>query len=282
MRGRNFLILPRTQCGGGGPCEAWWRGRLGTGCRLQSKQKSKCMRPEFGLSARLNSARPTPPPPRKCAVPLPRFHGGGKNHSRSRGTKSARILQALCILLVTTGLDPPAGRSRSPSCANQSPSAGEGPVVPAEMQLQKPAESPNQLRHRMDCRIKSGNDERKKRKRNAGRRSVSCPARKRRAGRATERRLAPPSACGRARLPAFHHGSRQRDFRPKGSAPGQASWDSAGSARSSTAAPTGGRRPCAVATGVTRPEKPVPVQRRTSRAGRSAGRLMPEAARERR
>jgi hypothetical protein len=29
-------------------------------------------------------------------------------------------------------------------------------------------------------------------------------ARKRRAGRATERRLAPPSACGRARLPAFH------------------------------------------------------------------------------
>ena len=37
------------------------------------------------------------------------------------------------------------------------------------------------------------------------------------------------------------------------------------SARSCTAAPTGGRRPCAVATGVTRPEKPVPVQRRTSR-----------------
>jgi hypothetical protein len=47
-----------------------------------------------------------------------------------------------------------------------------------------------QLFRRMDCRIKSGNDERKKRKkkgkRNADRRSVSCPARKRRAGRATE------------------------------------------------------------------------------------------------
>jgi hypothetical protein len=29
----------------------------------------------------------------------------------------------------------------------------------------------------------------------------------------------------RARLPAFHHGSCQRDFGPQGSAPGQASWD---------------------------------------------------------
>jgi hypothetical protein len=38
-----------------------------------------------------------------------------------------------------------------------------------------------------------------------------------------ERRLAPPSACGRARLPAFHCGSHQRDFRPEGSASGQAS-----------------------------------------------------------
>jgi hypothetical protein len=37
------------------------------------------------------------------------------------------------------------------------------------------------------------------------------------------RRLAPPSACGRARLPAFHYGSHQRDFRPEGSASGQAS-----------------------------------------------------------
>jgi hypothetical protein len=38
-----------------------------------------------------------------------------------------------------------------------------------------------------------------------------------------KRRLAPPSACGRARLPAFHYGSHQRDFRPEGSASGQAS-----------------------------------------------------------
>src|SRR5271156_5232268 len=36
-----------------------------------------------------------------------------------------------------------------------------------------------------------------------------------------------PSACGRARLSAFHHGFRQRDSRPQGSAPGQASWDRA-------------------------------------------------------
>jgi hypothetical protein len=42
------------------------------------------------------------------------------------------------------------------------------------------------------------------------------------------RRLAPPSACRRARLPAFHDGSRQRDFRPEGSASGQASRKAAG------------------------------------------------------
>ena len=55
----------------------------------------------------------------------------------------------------------------------------------------------------------------KKRKRNAGRRSVAWSARKRRAARATElRRLAPPSACGRARLPAFHHGTCGSDRTP--------------------------------------------------------------------
>ena len=54
-------------------------------------------------------------------------------------------------------------------------------------------------------------EEEKRRKRNAGRRSVLCPARKRRAVRATKSRLAPPSAVGRARLSAFHHGSRQRE-----------------------------------------------------------------------
>jgi hypothetical protein len=64
------------------------------------------------------------------------------------------------------------------------------------------------------------------RKRNAGRRSVSCPARKRRAGRATERRLAPPSACGRARLPAFHYGACGSEPTPPLSSR-RTSWDAA-------------------------------------------------------
>jgi hypothetical protein len=59
------------------------------------------------------------------------------------------------ISLVTTGLDP---------------------VVHAELQRRKPS-GLNQFRCRMDCRIKSGNDERenerKAGKRNADRRSVS-------------------------------------------------------------------------------------------------------------
>ncbi len=51
---------------------------------------------------------------------------------------------------------------------------------------------------------------RKKGKRNAGKRGAVPPARIRRAGRATEKAAcAAPSALGRARLPAFHHGSAQ-------------------------------------------------------------------------
>ena len=192
MRERDLFILPR------GSGEGTARSAV-EGARLH---RSFCNQNEASAQTTPSTAQLRGPPPP--------FSRGGKNHSHSRGAKSARVLQALCILLVTTGLDP---------------------VVHAEMQLQKPAESPNQLRRRMDCRIKSGNDERKKRKRNAGRRSISCPARKRRAGRATERRLAPPSACGRARLPAFHHGSRQRDFVAQGSASGQASRDLAADKR---------------------------------------------------
>jgi len=103
----------------------------------------------------------------------------------------------------------------------------------------------------------------KKRKRNAGRRSVSCPARKRRAVRATERRLAPPSACGRARLPAFHHGSRQRDY---------------SSLRLSFGPgfPGRGAKRCGRAR-----QRRSQFQRSTSRAGPSAGRHDARAARER-
>jgi hypothetical protein len=76
-----------------------------------------------------------------------------------------------------------------------------------------------------------------------------------------KRRLAPPSACGRARLPAFHYGSHQRDFRPEGSASGQASRKR--------------RESCGV------PHAPSRSQRCTSRAGRNAGRHDARAARVR-
>ena len=65
-----------------------------------------------------------------------------------------------------------------------------------------------------------------KNKRIAERRQTHCVDARTQAACGTRhgvRRLAPPSACGRARLPAFHRGSHQRDFRPEGSASGQAS-----------------------------------------------------------
>src|ERR1700733_9919963 len=100
-----------------------------------------------------------------------------------------------------------------------------------------------------------------KRKRNAGRRIVLCPHTSGVRDAPRKRRLAPPSACGRARLPAFHRGSRQRDFRPEGSASGQASRKR--------------RASCGV------PHAPSRLQRSTSRAGRNAGRHDARAARVR-
>jgi hypothetical protein len=79
----------------------------------------------------------------------------------------------------------------------------------------------------MDCRIKSGNDEGKnERKKEAERRQAHClmPARKRRAGRATEKGgLRRPPLAGALAYRRSTCGSRQRDFRPEGSASGQAS-----------------------------------------------------------
>ncbi len=57
-------------------------------------------------------------------------------------------------------------------------------------------------------------ERKKRRKRNAGRRNVQLPHQAG-AAPATERRLAPPSACGRARLPAFHHGTCRDDRTPR-------------------------------------------------------------------
>jgi hypothetical protein len=62
---------------------------------------------------------------------------------RSRGAVAPEFCKRHFIFLVTTGLDP---------------------VVYAEVQLRKPTGKPNYPCRRMDCRIKSGNDEGKKRK----------------------------------------------------------------------------------------------------------------------
>ncbi len=141
------------------------------------------------------------------------------------------------------------------------------PGVHVEAQLQRKPESLTKLRRRVDCRIKSiksGNDERKKGSGTPT--SAQSILRISRCG-------SHPAGC--ARLSAFHRGSCQRDcssprlsLRPCFLGPGR-------SARSDTAAPTGGAETSRCSTGVTR-AAPVPVQRSTSRAGHSAGRMMPE------
>jgi hypothetical protein len=75
-------------------------------------------------------------------------------------------------------------------------------------------ESVNKLSHRMDCRVKPGNDEVRTKEKEAERRQTHCrQSRTSGCGRATERSAcADPSAVGRARLPAYHHGSCQREY----------------------------------------------------------------------
>ena len=87
-------------------------------------------------------------------------------------------------------------------------------------------------------------------------------------------------SSGSARLSAFHRGSRQREcssprlsVRPCFLRLGRSVW-------SSKPAPTGGRSLAPLRGRY--PRRPVPVQRCTSRAGRSAGRHDAQAARERR
>ena len=91
-------------------------------------------------------------------------------------------------------------------------------------------------------------------------------------------RRARQRSFGSARLSAFHRGSRPRDYssqrlsvRPCFLGLGRSVW-------SCTAASTGRRRPCAAPRALPAPEKqrPVPVQRSTSHAGHSAGRMMPK------
>jgi len=105
--------------------------------------------------------------------------------------------------------------------------------------------------------------------------------------RNADRRVCPTSApygrgarpAGRARLSAFHHGSCRQGFRPLGATPGQASWDVAGrSIRYGR--PNRGAKISRSYAGVTR-ARLSQSRERTSRTGRSAGQMMPEAARER-
>ncbi len=124
----------------------------------------------------------------------------------------------------------------------------------------------------MDCRVKPGNDERKngrkkKRKRNAGRRIVQ-----------------PAVLLARPRIQQDAHVYRRSTAvltlgtaHPKGPAPGHASGDLA--ERRSLDPPSGGD-PHAVCAGVTRPHLSL-VQRAPRGPVRSAGMLMPKAARER-
>jgi hypothetical protein len=127
----------------------------------------------------------------------------------------------------------------------------------------------------MDCRVKPGNDElrkpkkeRKKRKEAERRQTqyfMSAPAG---AVAPRECRLAPTLRCGRARLSAFHHGScLGSNSIPKGSASGQASWDVDG-----VLAPWFPRwgRMSPVGTGVTRPALSQSSDR-TSPTARSGG-----------
>jgi hypothetical protein len=76
----------------------------------------------------------------------------------------------------------------------------------------------------------------------AERRQVQCfvtPCQRARRRATDKSACANPSAVGRARLPAFHHGSRQRESPPQGSASGQASRNttSDGGGHSANAAP---------------------------------------------
>jgi hypothetical protein len=82
----------------------------------------------------------------------------------------------------------------------------------------------------------------------------------------------------RARLPAFHCGSRRGDCSSPRLSVRPCFLGRGRSVRSGTAAPTEERRSCAVTRALPAPDKqrPVPVQRCTSRAGHSAGRMMPK------
>jgi hypothetical protein len=95
-----------------------------------------------------------------------------------------------------------------------------------------------------------GYEKDRRRKRNADRRSISCPHQRVRLA-PRECRLAPTPRCGRARLSAFHHGSGLESIPSLGAASGHASGDVA--ERRSVTVPLPGAEADAVCAGVTHP-----------------------------
>ncbi len=78
---------------------------------------------------------------------------------------------------------------------------------------------------RSSARSRSDKPRKEKRKRNAGRRIVHDPHTYGVRGAPRRGRLAPPLRFGRARLPAFHHGTCGGDRTPPLSSSSRASWD---------------------------------------------------------
>jgi hypothetical protein len=150
----------------------------------------------------------TPPPPPCCAgwSPSPTCVGADARH-RSRGATGARVACSRCQtaqLRVVARMERSVIRVRSTSF-NAAPGfrfahPGYNPFFTTRFRQRKKGSGTPADAH--------------------------CNARtQRRAGRATERRLAPPFRFGRARLPAFHRGTCGSDRTPPLSSSSRASWD---------------------------------------------------------
>ena len=187
-----------------------------------------------------NPASPRRPPRRAAdAARRPSPSRGGCKRYRSRDAFRARVL-------LTTASSPP-GLTRWSML---------------KCRFEKLPTNPMKLRVRMDCRIKSGNDEDERQRKKEAERRQTCSANLR-ISRCGAR------AAGRARLSAFHYGSYRQGFRPLGAAPGQASWDAAGRSILN-GRPNRGAKTLRSYTGVTR-ARLSQSRERTSRTGRSAG-----------
>ena len=133
--------------------------KAGKGDRALARWKGRGPQRQFGDENKASSQ--TPPPPCFAWSPSPAFAGADKRPP-SRGT----IAREFCRSTMSNS-----------------------PRFRSSLRGAKRRSNPERHGKELDCFACARNDERKEkqRKRNAGRRSVSCPARKRRAGRATKR-----------------------------------------------------------------------------------------------